>query len=95
MTFHGTLEHELADPAALAALVIDGIVELPACQYPRTHAAQAAPFWAAAGELRCAVCAPDANIIVQRLVTREQVAEWEASDPACERERRRGAQVRG
>jgi hypothetical protein len=53
-----TLDEELLDPEFLRGLVVDGIVETPACEYPKSHAASAVPYWHLDGRLGCGVCHP-------------------------------------
>jgi hypothetical protein len=53
-----SLEQELLDPEALRGLVLDGIVDLPACEFPRRHTGRAAPYWHEDGRPACSICHP-------------------------------------
>ena len=52
------LDAELRDPDVLQALVIDGIVDIPTCEFPKSHATKAAPYWHADGRPACSICHP-------------------------------------
>jgi hypothetical protein len=53
-----TLEQELLDPEVMRALVTDGVVAIPACESPRSHAATSAPYWHEDGRPACSICHP-------------------------------------
>jgi hypothetical protein len=53
-----TLEQELVNPEVVRTLVVEGIVDVPACEYPRTHAEKSPPYWHEDGRPACSICHP-------------------------------------